>query len=147
MIRFRPPRIALTCIGAAALVDLLTRGHLRLTLPHPFAGILLWAAGLAVMLTGWRLFVDAHVAIRPTDDTVRLVTGGIYRWTRNPMYLGLVVMVAGIAVGRGTWPHYVAAAVLFVILDRVFCRFEEAKLTARFGEEYIAYARRVRRWA
>lgn len=103
-------------------------------------------AGLFLMLWGWRLFVTSRVAIRPTPETVRLVTHGPYRMTRNPIYLGLALMLLGVAVWRGSAPYYVATLVFFSIIDRIACCFEEAKLTARFGDEYRRYARRVRRW-
>ena len=146
MIRFRPPRIAMAFAGTAAVVDWLLHDHLHVWLPHPGAGWLLGAAGFFIMRRGWSLFKQAQVAIGPTAETARLVTHGIYRVTRNPMYLGLVLMLAALAVGVGTLPFYVAAVAYFIVIDRVFCRYEEAKLAARFGAEYLTYVRRVRRW-
>lgn len=113
MIRFRPPRIAMAFAGIAALVDWLLHSQLLVSLPHPDAGWLLGTAGVLIMLRGWWLFKKANVAIGPTARTARLVTHGIYRVTRNPMYLGLVLMVAALAVGTGTLPFYVAAATYF----------------------------------
>jgi protein-S-isoprenylcysteine O-methyltransferase Ste14 len=146
MIRFRPPRIALALIATAAASDWLLGGRLRLSPPLPAMGLLLGLAGLSIMLRAWWLFKQARVAICPTAETARLITHGIYRWTRNPMYLGIVFMMLGFAAGFGTLPFYAAAAAFFVVIDRVFCRFEEAKLAAGFGGEYATYARRVRRW-
>jgi protein-S-isoprenylcysteine O-methyltransferase Ste14 len=83
------------------------------------------------MCEGWRLFRLAHVAISPTAPTERLVTNGLYRVTRNPMYLGLVLMLAGAALGVGTVPFYASTIVYFLIVDRVFCRYEEARFPLR----------------
>jgi len=146
LLRYRPPRIALALLLAATALTLLSSGQLRLTPPRPFLGPALAAGGLVVMLAGWRLFVTRHVAICPTAHTARLITSGIYRVTRNPMYLGLVLIMLGAAVGVGSSPFYGAALAYFMLMDRVFCRYEEAKLIALFGEEYDAYRRRVRRW-
>jgi len=146
MIRFRPPRVAMLFAGLAGVADWLLRGRLQLSLPRPGVGWLLGAAGFLIMMRGWWLFKDARVAICPTAATARLVTHGIYRVSRNPMYLGLALMMAGLAVGIGTFPFYAAVAAYFFVIDRVFCRHEEAKLSARFGEEYLTYTRRVRRW-
>jgi len=146
MIRFRPPRIAMAFAGTAAIVDWLLPGQAQVSLPHPGAGWLLGSAGLLLMLHGWWLFRQAQVAICPTAATTRLLTHGIYRVTRNPMYVGLLLMMLALAVGVGTLPFYVAAVTYLVVMDRVFCRYEEAKLTARFGDEYLTYMRQVRRW-
>jgi protein-S-isoprenylcysteine O-methyltransferase Ste14 len=146
MIRFRPPRMAMMFVAVAAIADWFLAGRLRVSPPMPVVGSLLGLAGLSIMLRGWWLFKQAHVAICPTAKTARLITHGIYGWTRNPMYLGLVLMVLAFAVGFGTLPFYAAAGAFFVVIDRAFCRFEEAKLAAGFGEEYARYARQVRRW-
>ena len=75
----------------------------------------------------------------------RLVTGGPYRWCRNPMYLGHLIFFAGMALTLGSW---IAAAVLafhaFWFDRRV--REDEARLAQRFGSEYVEYCRRVKRW-
>ena len=146
MIRFRPPRMAMAFAGVAALIDWLLRGRLQVSARHPGAGWLIGAAGSVIMLRGWWLFKEARVAISPTAETVRLVMHGIYRVTRNPMYLGLALMMVGLAVGIGTASFYIAALAWFVVVNSVFCRYEEAKLAARFGAEYLEYTRRVRRW-
>jgi protein-S-isoprenylcysteine O-methyltransferase Ste14 len=66
--------------------------------------------------------------------------------TRNPMYLGMLIMLAGVAFFFGTLPFSAATAVYFVIIDRWFCRFEEEKLIAAFGRDYEEYRSGVRRW-
>lgn len=146
MIWFRPPRMAMAFAGVAAVIDWLLRGRLQVLAPHPGAGWLVGGAGFVIMMRGWWLFKEAKVAISPTAETVRLVTHGIYRVTRNPMYLGLALMMTGLAVGIGTAPFYLAALAWFVVINNVFCGYEEAKLVARFGAEYLEYTRRVRRW-
>ena len=72
------------------------------------------------MVSGWRQFVRARVAVTPTAETVRLVTDGLYRYTRNPMYLGLTLILIGVAAARGTWPFYAAALAFFMIVDGAF---------------------------
>ncbi len=62
------------------------------------------------------------------------------------MYLGMVLMMAGIAVCMGTVPFYASALVYFAVLNFVFCPYEERKLSKAFGEHYKGYVERVRRW-
>ena len=75
----------------------------------------------------------------------RIVTAGIYRWTRNPMYLGHLVFFAGIALVLGSWAAAGVAAIHAVWFDRRV-REDEARLAGLFGEPYRDYCRRVKRW-
>jgi protein-S-isoprenylcysteine O-methyltransferase Ste14 len=62
------------------------------------------------------------------------------------MYLGMIFMLLGIAALTGGWLFYVVGVVYALILNNVFCRFEESKLLDQYGDEYVNYAARVRRW-
>jgi protein-S-isoprenylcysteine O-methyltransferase Ste14 len=62
------------------------------------------------------------------------------------MYLGMLIMLTGVAVFMGTLPFYVATATLFAILNFVFCPYEEDKLARTFGRSHEQYRQRVRRW-
>ena len=80
----------------------------------------------------------------PAGPTTALAVGGPYRFTRNPMYLGLVFLMAGLAfLANALWPLVLLPVVIVrrAVIDR-----EERDLTAEFGEEYLRYKARVRRW-
>jgi protein-S-isoprenylcysteine O-methyltransferase Ste14 len=104
------------------------------------------SAGFTVMMLAWWQFKERKVAICPTASTDYLITDGIYRFTRNPMYLGMVTMLGGVAVFIGTLSFYAVTIVYFVIIDRWFCLYEEAKLVVTFGRDYDSYRSKVRRW-
>ena len=91
-------------------------------------------------------FRQHAVAICPTEKTSALITDGIYRYTRNPMYLGMLMMLVAAALWIGTPPFMLAAVTFFLIMDRLFCPYEEDKLQAAFSDAYRAYASRIRRW-
>jgi protein-S-isoprenylcysteine O-methyltransferase Ste14 len=146
LIQFRPPRIAMMLAAVAALLYVAFPAWNVYRITFPFAGALLFVCGFAIMMSGWLVFRKSDVAICPLAKTQRLVTHGIYRFTRNPMYLGMMFMMTGMALCIGTLPFYLAAAVFFCIINAVFCPFEEAKLTDLFGQEYIEYRSHVRRW-
>ena len=94
------------------------------------------------MLAFWR----ARTTILPFQEASRFVAVGPYRFTRNPMYVGLAAVSLGVAlILRALWAApFVLGACLF--LDRFVIRAEEVHLEARFGDDYRAYQRRVRRW-
>lgn len=110
-------------------------------------GIGLIVFGLVFSMYPSSLFAKEKTEILPTSETNRvLITYGPYKWSRNPMYVGMVAMLLGAAVWVGTFPLYAAVVVYFCIFNFVIIPFEEGKLHRIFGEEYAAYKGKVRRW-
>lgn len=107
-------------------------------------------SGLAgLLLSGWgeRTFAWEGTDILPASPTnKKLVTRGPFRYTRNPMYLGLVLMAFGFAFYFGTLPFYAVPVLLFLLCNFVFIPFEETKMQRQFTDQYTEYLRRVRRW-
>ncbi|MGO4440180.1 methyltransferase family protein [Rhizobium sp. RAF56] len=93
------------------------------------------------------LFRREGTQINPTSGTNnKLVTGGPFQFTRNPMYLGLVVLSLGVAVATGAILMFVAPILVFATANWVHIPFEEAKMRRQFGPAFDDYARNVRRW-
>lgn len=115
-INYRPPRIAMVFVLVATALHGLVPEWGRFH-THPWFGITLAIIGFAVMLWGWWLFKEQAVAICPTAETARLVTHAIYRFTRNPMYLGLMLILLGLAVHVGSLPYYLATAAYFSVMN------------------------------
>jgi protein-S-isoprenylcysteine O-methyltransferase Ste14 len=112
----------------------------------PWLGAAVFVAGFAVMLWGARTFAAAGTTIKPFERTHQLVATGPYRFTRNPMYLGMAAMLLGAALALGTPGPWLAAVALALTLHFRFIRNEERALVASLGEPYAEYRRRVRRW-
>ena len=146
LISYRPPRIAFVMLALAGVLDWTLPRADTVLFRAPWTGVALLLGGFATMMWAWWLFRHHAVAICPTAPTKRLLTRGIYALTRNPMYLGMIAMMLGVALCLGTLPFYVATLAYFVFIDRIFCQYEEQKLAAAFGEEYLHYRKRVRRW-
>ena len=116
-------------------------------LPLPPLGAAMVAVAFIPPVSALILFHREGTEIEPTSPTNRkLVTRGPYRFTRNPMYLGLVVLALGIAVWVGVWPMFIAPLAAFATANWVHIPFEEAKMRRQFGADYDAYVARVRRW-
>jgi protein-S-isoprenylcysteine O-methyltransferase Ste14 len=116
-------------------------------LPLPSLGILLIVLGVIAPVWAIRKFRREGTEVSPTSPTNRkLLTGGPYRLTRNPMYLGLVVITFGIALWVGSWPMLAAPVAVFATANFVHIPHEEAKMRRQFGAAYDTYVRRVRRW-
>ncbi len=104
--------------------------------------------GLAAGLTAAALweFVRARTTVVPHKSPAALITDGIFRWTRNPIYLADVLILAGFTLIWGKALGVVLVPLLVLLLDRRFIRGEEARLRAAFGDEFQTYSERARRW-
>ena len=114
--------------------------------PWTAIGIALIAVALA--LAGWAVwtFRRARTTIDVNATASRLVTGGPFRLSRNPMYVALTLLYAGLALAlRQAWSLALLPAV-FALLHMVVLRHEEARLRDLFGDAYTTYTARVRRW-
>jgi protein-S-isoprenylcysteine O-methyltransferase Ste14 len=145
-IRVPPPLIYLLPLLLGLLLD--KKAHVPF-LPRTAARGLGWSfLGSGELLSRWFFITmrDAEAPVRTDRPVPRLTTEGPFRYTRNPGYLCLAVIYAGIAVLRNSlWAILLLPLVLLVIQREVIGR-EERYLERTFGEEYLDYKRRVRRW-
>jgi len=110
-------------------------------------GIGLIAVSFIAPVWAFMLFLREGTQVSPTAEANnKLVTSGPFRFTRNPMYLGLVVLSLGVAVATGGVLMFVAPLLVFAIANWVHIPFEEAKMRRQFGPAFDGYARNVRRW-
>jgi protein-S-isoprenylcysteine O-methyltransferase Ste14 len=110
------------------------------------AGGVIAACAFAIVILAWREMRRLRTTFHPGGEATALVRSGIYTRTRNPMYLGLTLFTLALGIGTANpWLVLLAPLLLLYLQERVVKR-EEAYLTARFGAEYEAYRRRVRRW-
>ena len=114
--------------------------------PLPALGVLVLF--LAVALIGWALLALLRAGNDPRPDRpdAALVERGPFRFSRNPVYLGFLIGMLGIALRWGDLWGWLALLATHGVLDRLVVRREEAYLAARFGPVYDAYRARVRRW-
>jgi protein-S-isoprenylcysteine O-methyltransferase Ste14 len=146
ILQHRPPRIAMFFLLLATALHWLTPLGSQPFFPSSMLAGTIGLSGFLVMMWAWWQFKEQEVAICPTEKTARLITNGVYRYSRNPMYLGVTMMLVAVAVEVGTIPFFAAAAGFFLVIQFVFCPYEEAKLHRAFGAEYRHYVGKVRRW-
>lgn len=147
MLKLPPPIWAAIYVLLAAAGSALIGAAKLPGLPMVPLGILLVAIAWIPSLWAWLLFRREGTEINPTSPAnAKLVTSGPYRYTRNPMYLGLIVLSLGIAIWVGTWPFFIAPVAVFATANWVHIPFEETKMRRQFGAAYDGYVGRVRRW-
>lgn len=109
-------------------------------------GSIIVACGLALIVAGIVTFRRARTTIFPLRSTSLIVDQGVYRLTRNPMYVGMCIAYIGLTlIANSVWPA-VAWPFALLVVDRYVMRREERYLSAKLGEPYEQYRRRVRRW-
>jgi protein-S-isoprenylcysteine O-methyltransferase Ste14 len=113
---------------------------------HWVLAILLIMDGIFLILYCAWIFKKAETDIKPWKRTSRLITTGIYRFSRNPIYVAFLLVALGIACAVNSLWVLLMTIPLIVILDRYVIFKEEKYLEQKFGEEYEAYRRQVRRW-
>ena len=147
MLNIPPPVWSFAYVLIAAAFSYLTGWPRIPGLPLVALAVLLIIAGISLSAAGAVLFRREGTEINPVSAPNRkLVTSGPYRFTRNPMYLGLVLITLGIAFWVGAWPMFLAPIATFATANWVHIPFEEAKMRRQFGAEFDAYVSRVRRW-
>jgi protein-S-isoprenylcysteine O-methyltransferase Ste14 len=145
-VRIAPPVLALLHIIAAFL--------LAWFLPLPFVvPPIVKYIGFALVVIGFLLGLGAVLAFRRARTTLdpyhpvsSIVTSGIYSFSRNPIYLGFLLMVIGIPLVGGTYWGIILAPIFILLCNSLVIEHEEAYLGKKFGTTYTDYKSRVRRW-
>jgi protein-S-isoprenylcysteine O-methyltransferase Ste14 len=117
-----------------------------LYMPYKLLASVCIIVGFTVMILAWLQFKKSEAAVCPTAKTSRIITNGLYRYTRNPMYLGMLLMLLGTSFIMGTIPSMLAPVLFFLTIDKIFIPYEEDKLQAAFGNSYNEYMVATRRW-
>ena len=142
-----PPLVVVAVAGG--LMWLVARTGPLAEIPgKDIVSLILAGFGLLVCVAGVVAFRRARTTVNPLtpDAATALVTGGVYSWTRNPMYLGFALALLGWAVWLAS-PLALVVLVAFVLyMNRFQISPEEQALERLFGVEFTAYKRRVRRW-
>jgi protein-S-isoprenylcysteine O-methyltransferase Ste14 len=144
-VRVPPPLIYLAGLAVGFALEALLPGS---SLP----GVLQWVLGAALLVAGLALLASFNTtfhrkgtAVEPWKPTTAIVTTGPYRLTRNPAYVGMGLVYAGIAVMSGALWALLPLPLVLALVDRGVIAREERYLERKFGQEYLDYKRRVRR--
>ncbi len=114
--------------------------------PYRYAGLALFAFGVGMTVSAAGLFSKLGTPLKPFEESTVVVTTGMFRFTRNPMYLGMVVGLLGVAIFLGSLVSLLPVPVFVAIIHFQFIVHEERFMEELFGQEYLTYKRKVRRW-
>ncbi len=114
--------------------------------PWNLIGLIPLFFGLWINLSADRAFKKAETTVKPFEESNALIQDGVFRWSRNPMYLGFVAILLGISVILRSLSPYIAVVVFVVLIDLMFIRVEEQMLEEKFGDGWKRYRSGVRKW-
>lgn len=114
--------------------------------PYHYLGVVPIAAGVLLNLWADRYFKRFQTTVKPFEESSHLIEAGPFRFSRNPMYLGLLLILAGVFLLLGSLGPLVVVVALAWLITTQFVVLEERALEARFGDVYRRYKARVRRW-
>lgn len=114
--------------------------------PASYGGAFLMVFGATMGVMSAALFKKVDTGLVPFDEARVLVTVGFFRYTRNPMYLSMVMLLLGVAILSGKLGPFIPIPFFIWIIRNNFILGEERFMEEAFGEEYLSYKKLVRRW-
>ena len=143
--RIMPPTCLVTAVLIMVALHFLLPVAKIVPWPYRYLGVPLLTAGVVLNVWSDQIFKKAKTTVKPFERSSRLVTEGPYRFSRHPMYLGMVVILIGLGVLLGSVAPWVVVPA-FVLVAAKFMSVEEKAMEETFGQAYRDYRRRVRRW-
>ena len=144
--KITPPIYLLIAIIFVIVLHFFLPGMILIPWPWTLLGIIPVVAGIAINLSADQTFHRAETTVYPFDMPSALVTYGPYRFTRNPMYLGFVLILIGVVVLLGSLTPFLVVLAFWLLLDRLFINLEEENLALKFVARWDMYKSRTRRW-
>lgn len=139
-----PHYFLLSIVLMIAVATLVGRGWLNSA--WTYLGVLPMLLGLVLAVHASRQFSRAGTNIIPLSKSTALVTDGAFRWTRNPMYTGMILFLCGLAMLLDSAWNWLLVLAFVAIIRQRFVVKEEALMAETFGDDYLAYCGTVRRW-
>jgi protein-S-isoprenylcysteine O-methyltransferase Ste14 len=114
---------------------------------YQYLAVLVFLAGLVIMFHCiYKFAVEGQGTLSPADPTKKLVVRGLYKFSRNPMYVGVMLILVGEAVFFHSYDLWVYLLLVFLAFNLFIMLLEEPRLRRDFNQEYFQYCRKVRRW-
>lgn len=144
--RVLPPTYFLIAGAVMIALHLLLPVATLIVWPWRLIGVPLIVAGVALAVSADQKFKEAGTPVKPFEMSNALVTDGPFRYSRHPMYLGMLIVLLGLFLLLGTAAPLVVIPAFFWLIHTHFVLPEEGMLEIQFGDQWLDYKRRVRRW-
>jgi len=145
-VKIHPPVLLFLHVGVALLLKWLFPISTAIPKMIEWLGYGIVLIGLGFAFFAMKRFRKAHTTLDPHGSVSAIVTDGPYRFSRNPIYVGLVCTLIGLPLVLGTIWGIILIPLFIVLMNRLVIQHEEVYLAEKFGDEYTSYKSRVRRW-
>ncbi|WP_179188073.1 methyltransferase family protein [Kiloniella majae] len=146
MQRLLPPFFFLICIVLMGLLGTYYPVIRFLQYPWTLIGLLDLIGGLSITVIAGAQFMRAKTNLKTFNKPDQFVTSGLFKFSRNPMYLGFAISTFGIALYLGALSPFLICVLFILVADRWYIAHEEVVMAETFGEAYMDYKAKVRRW-
>ncbi|NLE45212.1 MAG: isoprenylcysteine carboxylmethyltransferase family protein [Chloroflexi bacterium] len=144
--RVLPPTYLLISLFVMAVLRFAFPASQIVKLPWNLLGVIPLAVGIWLNLAADHAFRRADTTVKPFVESTALITSGVYRISRHPMYLGFTLVLLGVAILLAALTPFLFVPLFALVMDRLFIAPEEEMLEQRFGLTWLEYKHRVRRW-
>jgi protein-S-isoprenylcysteine O-methyltransferase Ste14 len=141
-----PPTYFYGAIALIIVLHVLLPGPQIFPSPWRYLGVIPLILGSAFSILADQAFKRFGTTVKPFEESNTLVTDGVFQVSRNPMYLGFVLLLAGLVMLLGSATPWIVVIIFPFLMDLRFIRAEEAMLEARFGDSWLRYKQSVRKW-
>jgi protein-S-isoprenylcysteine O-methyltransferase Ste14 len=141
-----PPTYVLVALIAMLILHFIIPGIKLIPMPWNLLGLIPLVIGVALNLLADGDFRRAGTTVKPFQESSVLLTNGVFGFSRHPMYLGFVLILVGVAILMGSLTPWFIIPVFAALMELVFIRVEEHMLEEKFGQAWLAYKKKVRRW-
>ena len=141
-----PPTYFLSSIFLIVLIHFTWPGKMIITFPWTLLGIIPVIIGAILNLMADRAFKIKETTVKPYEESTILITTGVFKISRNPMYLGMAMVLIGISIFLGSITPYIIVVFFIILIHIIFIRVEEEMLAKTFGDVWIEYKNKTRPW-
>ena len=144
--RIKPPHIAILLLFLSWFLDYLFPQFRFIYANYRYIGIVILVLGLSTTFYSFYLFKKNKTPIIPGTKPTFVVKSGPYKFTRNPMYLGVTLGLLGVSIYIGNLISLLSPIIFFIAMNLVYIPFEEKLMENLFGKQYLDYKKKVGRW-
>src|SRR3989344_3982812 len=145
-IKLMPPMIFYAFILLSIILNFFLPIKKMIVQPYNYFGIVLILVGLLIDVWAWILFRKKKTTLNPYKVSSKLETSSIFKISRNPMYLGMNLILWGTSILLGSLITFIFPIIFIVLIKNLFIILEEKRLEKKFGKRYLDYKKKVRRW-
>jgi len=141
-----PPTYFIACLLSAIILNILLPIKRILYAPYSYIGVVLIGGGIGLNLWADILFKKNKTTVKPFEKSNAFIEEGPFRFSRHPMYLGMALVLLGVAIGLGSITPFISPISFFISMELLFIPDEEKSLEKTFAQKFLNYRQKVRKW-